>query len=75
MLIRFPASGRIFFRFPLALPGRIYGTIHAFTVKAYMKAKKTPDRISEIVAEMHSITEFAGLADLLAGEGSVVEAR
>ena len=24
-----------------------------------MKTKKTPDRISEIVAEMHSITEFA----------------
>ena len=24
-----------------------------------MKTRKTPDRISEIVAEMHSITEFA----------------
>ena len=33
--------------------------IYAFSVKALMKAKKTSDRISEIVAEMHSITEFA----------------
>ena len=33
--------------------------MYAFTVKALMKTKKTSDRISEIVAEMHSITEFA----------------
>ena len=37
----------------------VYGIISAFTVKALMKTKKTSDMISEIVAEMHSITEFA----------------
>ena len=38
---------------------KIYDIICALTVKAFMKTKKTDDRISEIVAEMHSITEFA----------------
>ena len=38
---------------------QIYGVICALTAKAPMKKKKTSDRISEIVAEMHSIAEFA----------------
>ena len=51
--------GPNFPKIPPCAPGRIYGTIYAFTVKALMKTRKTPDRISEIVAEMHSITVFA----------------
>ena len=48
-----------FAKIPYCAPWGIYGIMCAFTVKALMKTRKTSDRISEIVAEMHSITEFA----------------
>ena len=51
--------GRKFSKIPHCAAAGIYDIIYAFTVKALMKTKKTSDRISEIVAEMHSITEFA----------------